>query len=132
PDGRVQPRPDLDTAVVRLDGATVGTAEIAAVHVDLAGAVDLVKDAVEVVDRADLGDEDAELTVGDALDVDLAWYEAGGLPSLLTQLEEGGRTRAVHRPDAGTAQMDCVPWSTAWRIGPGDPAGLLTYATVGS
>ena len=86
PDGRVQPRPDLDTAVVRLDGATVGTAEIAAVHVDLAGAVDLVKDAVEVVDRADLGDEDAELTVGDALDVDLAWYDAVELPFLLTLL----------------------------------------------
>ena len=79
-------RPDLDTAVVRLDGATVGTAEIAAVHVDLAGAVDLVKDAVEVVDRADLGDEDAELTVGDALDVDLAWYDAVELPFLLTLL----------------------------------------------
>jgi hypothetical protein len=48
--------------------------------------VDLVRDAVEVVDRADLGDEDAELTVGDALDVDLAWYDAVELPFLLTLL----------------------------------------------
>lgn len=86
PDEQVTPRPDLDTAVVRLTGGTVAMADIAAVHVDLAGAVDLVRDAVEAVDRADLGDEDAELTVGDALDVDLAWYDAVELPFLLTLL----------------------------------------------
>ena len=33
-----------------------------------------------------LGDEDAELTVGDALDVELAWYDAVELPFLLTLL----------------------------------------------
>lgn len=86
PDEQVTSRPDLDTAVVRLAGGTVAMADIAAVHVDLAGAVDLVRDAVEAVDRADLGDEDAELTVGDALDVDLAWYDAVELPFLLTLL----------------------------------------------
>ena len=86
PDERVELRPDLDTAVVRLSGATVQTSDIAAVHVDLAGAVDVVRDAIEAVDRADLGDEDAELTVGDALDVDLAWYDAVELPFLLSLL----------------------------------------------
>ena len=60
--------------------------EVAAVHVDLAGAADHVRAAVDAVDRADLGDEDAELTVGDALDVDLAWYDAVELPFLLTLL----------------------------------------------
>lgn len=86
PDDRVQPRPDLDTAVVRLNGATVSTAEIAAVHVDLAGAVDLVRDAVEAVDRADLGDEDAELTVGDAQDNFMAFYDPTELPFLVELL----------------------------------------------
>ena len=86
PDEQVTPRPDLDTAVVRLTGGTAAMSAIATVHVDLAGAVDLVRDAVEAVDRADLGDEDAELTVGDALDVDLAWYDAVELPFLLTLL----------------------------------------------
>ena len=62
PDEDVRPRPDLDTAVVRLTRGTVAMSEVAAVHVDLAGAVDLVRDAVEAVDRADLGDEDAELS----------------------------------------------------------------------
>ena len=84
PDERVRLRPDLDTAVVRVDGASVTTAEIAAVHVDLAGAVELVERAVEAVDRADLGDEDAELTVGDALDADLAWYDVVELPFLMS------------------------------------------------
>ncbi len=86
PDERIQLRPDLDTAVVRIDGGAVTTAEIAAVHVDLAGAVELVEKAIEAVDRADLGDEDAELAVGDALDVDLAWYDAVELPFLMTLL----------------------------------------------
>jgi len=71
---------------VRLTRGTVSMEEVAAVHVDLAGAVDLVRDAVEAVDRADLGDEDAELTVGDALDMELAWYDAVELPFLLTLL----------------------------------------------
>ena len=87
PDERFELRPDLDTAVVRLvGGGTVSTADIAAVHVDLAGAAEVVADAIEAVDRADLGDEDAELTVGDALDVDLAWYDAVELPFLLSLL----------------------------------------------
>lgn len=79
-------RPDLDTAVVRLAEGTVSTDQIAAVHVDLAGAVEMVRDAVDAVDRADLGDEDAELTVGDALDLDLAWYDPVELPFLLDLL----------------------------------------------
>lgn len=86
PDAETTLRPDLDTAVVRLTRGTVSMSEIAAVHVDLAGAVELVREAVDAVDRADLGDEDAELTVGDALDVDLAWYDAVELPFLLTLL----------------------------------------------
>ena len=86
PDAEAEPRPGLDAAVVRLSRGTVAMEEVAAVHVDLAGAVDLVRDAVEAVDRADLGDEDAELTVGDALDMELAWYDAVELPFLLTLL----------------------------------------------
>lgn len=86
PDDEAEPRPDLDTAVVRLTRGTVSTEEIAAVHVDLAGAVDAVRAAVDAVDRADLGEEDAELTVGDALDLDLAWYDPAELPFLLSLL----------------------------------------------
>lgn len=83
PDDEAELRPDLDTSVVRLTRGTVTTEEVAAVHVDLAGAADLVHAAVDAVDRADLGDEDAELTVGDALDLDLAWYDPVELPFLL-------------------------------------------------
>ncbi len=83
PDAEAALRPDLDTAVVRLTRGTVTRDEVAAVHVDLAGAVDHVRAAVEAVDRADFGDEDAELTVGDALDAELAWYDPEELPFLL-------------------------------------------------
>lgn len=85
-EGGFEPRPDLDTAVVRLTEGTVGIDDVAALHVDLGGAVDLVRVAVDRVDEADLGDEDAELAVGDALDVDLAWYDPVELPFLMELL----------------------------------------------
>jgi hypothetical protein len=78
-------RPDLDDAVVRLAGP-VGIADVIAAYVDNAGAESAVAAAVDVVDSADLGDEDAELTVGDAQDHDLAWYATQELPFLLELL----------------------------------------------
>ena len=42
--------------------------------------------AIEAIDAADLGDEDAELAVGDAQDHDLAWYATQELPFLLELL----------------------------------------------
>ncbi|WP_231991956.1 hypothetical protein [Mycobacterium sp. ACS4331] len=81
----VKPRPDLDDAVVKV-GAAVTTTDIVAVYVDNASAEPAVKAAVAVIDEADLGDEDAELTVGDAQDHDLAWYATQELPFLLELL----------------------------------------------
>jgi hypothetical protein len=78
-------RPDLDDAVVRLAGP-IGIADVIAAYVDNATAEVAVAAAVEVVDLADLGDEDAELTVGDAQDHDLAWYASQELPFLLELL----------------------------------------------
>ena len=78
-------RPDLDDAVVRVRGPIPLTNVIAA-YVDNASAEPAVKAAVEVIDAADLGNEDAELTVGDAQDHDLAWYAPQELPFLLELL----------------------------------------------
>ncbi len=78
-------RPDLDDAVVRLSGP-VDMNQVAAVYVDNAAAEPAVRAAVAVIDDADLGDEDAELTVGDAADHDLAWYATQELPFLLDLL----------------------------------------------
>ncbi len=78
-------RPDLDDAVVRLAGP-VALADVIAAYVDNSAAEPAVLAAVAAVDAADLGDEDAELTVGDAQDHDLAWYAAQELPFLLELL----------------------------------------------
>ena len=75
-------RPDLDDAVVRLAGP-VTLDRVAAGFVDNAAAEPAVRAAIRVIDEADLGDEDAELVVGDALDHDLAWYATQELPFLL-------------------------------------------------
>jgi hypothetical protein len=78
-------RPDLDDAVVRLVGP-VEMSDVIAVYVDNSTAEQAVAAAVEVIDDADLGDEDAELTVGDAQDHDLAWYATQELAFLLELL----------------------------------------------
>lgn len=83
--GDVSCRPDLDDAVVRLAGP-VALEDVIAAYVDNADAEPAVKKAIEAIDAADLGDEDAELIVGDAQDHDLAWYANQELPFLLELL----------------------------------------------
>ncbi|ATA29368.1 hypothetical protein MLM_3353 [Mycobacterium lepraemurium] len=78
-------RPDLDDAVVRLAGP-VRIEDVIAAYVDNAAAEPAVAKAIEAVDAADLGDEDADLIVGDAQDHDLAWYVSQELPFLLELL----------------------------------------------
>lgn len=77
----------LDSAsgesVVRLAPPLITTAQLAAIHVDDADAEAATKVAVEVIDAADLGDEDAELALGDAEDNLMSWYDAKELPFLL-------------------------------------------------
>lgn len=78
-------RPDLDDAVVKF-GGLVAIDQVVAAYVDNASAELAVMGAIEVIDAADLGDEDADLIVGDAQDHDLAWYANQELPFLLDLL----------------------------------------------
>ena len=81
----VRLRPDLDDAVVTVAGPVPSSA-VAAVHVDMAAAEDAVRSAAAVVDAADLGDPDAEFTLGGAEDHEMAWYAAQEIPFLLELL----------------------------------------------
>jgi hypothetical protein len=81
----VTARPDLDDAVVRLAGP-IAFDDVIAAYVDNADAESAVLSAIEVVDAADLGDDDAEFVVGDAQDHDLAWYAPQELSFLLELL----------------------------------------------
>jgi hypothetical protein len=81
----VRLRPDLDDGAVTLPGPVPGSA-VAAVYVDLPEAADAVRAAALVVDAADLGDPDAEFTMGDADDHELAWYAPQEVPFLLDLL----------------------------------------------
>ncbi len=78
-------RPDLDDAVVKLDGP-IEYKRVGSVHMDLAEAESAVAEAVDIIDAADLGDEDAEFVLGDAEDHQLAWYATQELPFLLDLL----------------------------------------------
>ncbi|MBC6448371.1 DUF6912 family protein [Actinokineospora xionganensis] len=78
-------RPDLDYAVVKLAGP-IPLKVIAAIHLDTEDAQDAVRAAAAVIDAADMGDPDAEFTLGDAEDHELAWYAPQELPFLLELL----------------------------------------------
>jgi hypothetical protein len=60
--------------------------KVAAVHVDGADAAEAVREAVDVIDAADLGDHDAEFVLGSAEDFDLAWYAPGEITYLVQEL----------------------------------------------
>jgi hypothetical protein len=81
----VRLRPDLDDGAVTLP-EPVPHAAVAAVYVDLPEAADAVRAAALVVDDADLGDPDAEFTLGDVEDHELAWYAPQEVPFLLDLL----------------------------------------------
>ncbi|MCQ9343099.1 hypothetical protein NQ015_04410 [Corynebacterium sp. 153RC1] len=82
-DSKVALYPDGGEAVVKLAEPEVKLAQLAAIHVDLEAAEEATAKAVELVDAADLGDEDAELAVGDALDNFMAWYDPSELAMLM-------------------------------------------------
>jgi hypothetical protein len=82
---QVRLRPDLDDAAVTISGAVPSLA-VAAVHVDVAEAEDAVRTAAAAVDDADLGDPDAEFTLGEAEDHEMAWYATQEIPFLLELL----------------------------------------------
>lgn len=77
--------PEMGESVVRLAGP-VKLEDVAAIHVDIAEAEQATAKAIEVVDAADLGDEDAELTVGDAQDNYMAFYDPSELAFLVELL----------------------------------------------
>ena len=80
------PTSELDRAAASVD-APIGWRQIASVHLDGSEAADVVREAAAVVDRADLGDDDAEFAVGSAEDVALAWYAPGEVRYLLEDID---------------------------------------------
>lgn len=78
-------RPDLDAAVLRVKEPIL-LKKVASALVDLEAAEPAVARAVEFIDAADLGDEDAELALGDAEDHGLAWYATQEIPFLIELL----------------------------------------------
>ncbi|QPK83705.1 hypothetical protein G7Y29_02565 [Corynebacterium qintianiae] len=77
--------PDMGESVVRVSGP-VELKDVAALHVDVAEAEEATAKAIEQIDAADLGDEDAELAVGDAQDNYMAFYDPSELPFLIELL----------------------------------------------
>ncbi|MDO5032099.1 hypothetical protein [Corynebacterium sp.] len=85
-DSVVTPQPDMGEPVVKLDPAVITKDNLQAIHVDIEESEPATARAIEIIDHADLGDEDAELAVGDALDNFMAFYDPTELPFLVDLL----------------------------------------------
>ncbi|MDY5786379.1 MULTISPECIES: DUF6912 family protein [unclassified Corynebacterium] len=77
--------PDMGESVVKL-GAPVELRNVAAIHVDVKEAEEATARAIDNIDAAELGDEDAELAVGDAQDNYMAFFDPSELPFLIELL----------------------------------------------
>jgi Family of unknown function (DUF6912) len=85
PDRAVQPRPDLDRAVVRVS-APVPLRAVASVHVDGPDAEPAVRAAADAVLEADLGGDDAQFLLDEAEGHELMWYASQEIAPLLELL----------------------------------------------
>lgn len=85
PDGDVEIRDDLDRGVVRLPGALEASG-IASIHIDEADAETAVAAAAAAIDRADMGDDEAQDIVDDAEGFELSWYAPQELTHVLDTL----------------------------------------------
>jgi hypothetical protein len=85
-DVSVDVRDDLDRGVVRISAA-VQLTDIASIHIDEAEAEEAVRIATGLIDRADLGDPQAQEAVDDAEGFELSWYATQELPDLLARLD---------------------------------------------
>lgn len=85
PAEQVEYWPQMGESVVKLVPSVLCLDDVACFHVDLEDNEAATKKAIDLIDKADLGDEDAELAVGDALDNFMAYYDPTEL-GLLTGL----------------------------------------------
>jgi hypothetical protein len=82
PDGSVRAVPERDRGAVDVL-ADAPVSAVAAGHVDEPEGAAVVERAASLMAAADAGDEDAELAVGDADDLDLLWYATQELADLV-------------------------------------------------
>lgn len=85
-DAALELSPGEGESVVRVQPAVVKLQDIASFHVDDEDAEPATKAAIECIDEADLGDEDAELALGDAEDNLMSWYDVKELGALVDLL----------------------------------------------
>lgn len=86
PETSVLANADKGEAVVDVFPALLETSQLVAIHVDDEGNEPATAAAIEVVDAADLGDEDAEITLGDCEDNLMSWYDSRELGVLVDLL----------------------------------------------
>lgn len=86
PDNQVTPAPENGDPVVKISAPAVPLEDVAAIHVDVRESEETTRRAIGAITKAELGDEDALLIMGDAEDNLLAWYDPSELPFLLELL----------------------------------------------
>lgn len=83
PDANLTDDPESGESVVRVEPAQITIDQLRAIHVDDEDAEAATKKAKECIDAADLGDEAAELVLGDCEDNLMSWYDSKELGVLV-------------------------------------------------
>ncbi|OFS17323.1 hypothetical protein [Corynebacterium sp. HMSC27B11] len=83
PDANLTADPTGGDSVLRVDPAQLELTQLRAIHTDDEDAEAATKRAKECIDDADLGDEDAELALGDCEDNLMSWYDSKELGMLV-------------------------------------------------
>lgn len=83
PDANLTADPTGGESVLRVAPAQLELTQLRAIHTDDEDAEAATKRAKECIDDADLGDEDAELALGDCEDNLMSWYDSKELGVLV-------------------------------------------------
>lgn len=83
PDDNLAADPVSGDSVLRVSPAQLKLPQLRAIHVDDEAAEEKTRKAKECIDAADLGDEAAELALGDCEDQLMSWYDSKELGVLV-------------------------------------------------
>src|SRR5699024_9681576 len=116
PDANLTADPTGGDSVLRVEPAQLELTQLRAIHTDDEDAEAATQRAKECIDDADLGDEDAELALGDCEDNLMSWYDSKELGVLVDLMERGGLRTLFGKPKpAGAAdEAACAGLFLLW------------------
>src|SRR5699024_5007767 len=122
PDANLTADPTGGDSVLRVEPAQLELTQLRAIHTDDEDAEAATQRAKECIDDADLGDEDAELALGDCEDNLMSWYDSKELGVLVNLMWRGGgyghssASQSPRAPPMRQRARACSFYGLTWAI----------------